>query len=300
LRARASRTLHGSASAAWGPFLTQNLDVDAPAKVVYFRTAGSRTIDKRLAFRTLEDANLANETIVRLTDSNAGFWGHWVRIDSKDYIVSTYGPASGTADVDVVLYDPTDPTLTPINLTADRQGRRSDAWIDFDPAAPLGGRYTLVSVRTDHSVAPSRTLIEVYQRTTPTEWTFQYEFDAVIADENDPDNVHVQSPELFRYGNQLYIAFVSSNAPDFVTASKGNVRITRIEADDTTPGDNHYRRLNVSTLAKRTEPEIHYLGTELPVVFYTQEAPVGDVSCPLYPVAVNKLMRARTGYLWQD
>jgi hypothetical protein len=222
-----------------------------------------------------------------------------VRIGNKDYIVSTYGPDTGNDDVDVVLYDPTDPTLTPINLTADRPGRRGDAWIDFDEAAGTSGRYTLVDVRTDN-FDPPKTFVEVWQRTQtdPDRWERQYEFTAATA--GDAVNPYVQSPELFRFGNHLYIVFVTSDTRDFVTTNRGNIRITRIEADDPDPSDNHYRLLTTEeNIVKRTEPEIHYLFNGIPVAFYSEGADPGDGDCPGYAVRINKLMRATTGYLWQ-
>src|SRR5262249_10562103 len=162
------------------------------------------------------------------------------RIDDKDYIVSTYGPRQGNADVDVVLYDVTDPNLTPINLTEATPGRRSNPVIGFDHAALPNGRYTLVDVRTDN-IDPTKTFIEEFQRTAPPVWPFQYEFNALTA--GDASNPYVQSPELFSFGNRLYIALVTSDESDFLNTHAGNIRITRIEADDTNPSDNHYRLL---------------------------------------------------------
>jgi hypothetical protein len=87
--------------------------------------------------------------------------------------------------------------------------------------------------------------------------------------------------------------------------------ITRVEADDTSPADNHYRILNEcddtsediddcedTTVPerKRTEPEIHYLNNGRPVVFYTLEADTGDPCAE----GINMLMRAATGDLWDD
>jgi hypothetical protein len=83
--------------------------------------------------------------------------------------------------------------------------------------------------------------------------------------------------------------------------------ITRVEADDSNPADNHYRILNECNVnceetalpsRKRTEPEIHYLNSGQPVVFYSLEADMGDP----YDCAsgVNMLMRALTGHLWDD
>ena len=290
----------------WGPFLTQNIDVDPPqaAKVVYFATPGARNPATRLkAFGVLE-SGLSGETAIP-GGANANGWGHWVRIDEKDFIISTLVDGQ-TGDVDVVLYDVADPNLTPINLTSDRPGVRGDTSIEWDGSAPGGGRYTLVSVRAD--AITGKSFVEVYQRTSPTSWVFQYEFDAHTADDSVPSNFHVQSPELFTYLDHLYIAFVTSNTPDFISATRGDIIITRIEAEDSNPADNHYRRLNIADGAvptrKRTEPEIHYMDTTQPVVFYSQLSdPQGtDPHCnpPDYPVPVNKLMRARTGSLWQD
>jgi hypothetical protein len=283
----------------WNPFVTQN--ADASATVVYFRTPAARDAQRRLAIRTLE-ATLATETVIN--DPNAFSGTHrWARIDNKDYIVTTYGQGSGTDDVDIVLYNVTDTSLTPINITATRSGRRGDGWIGFDPAAGTSGRYTLVDVRTN-ALDATEVFVEVWQRTStppaPDVWEFQYEFDAAQA--GDSGNPYVQSPELFNFGNHLYVAFVTADQANFVTSTRGTVRITRIEAGDSDPSDNHYRLLTTAeNLVKRTEPEIHYVGSNhLPVVFYAQEAGVGDEDCPDFTVPVNKLMRATTGYLWQD
>jgi hypothetical protein len=90
---------------------------------------------------------------------------------------------------------------------------------------------------------------------------------------------------------------VTSDDPSFETATTGNIMITRVEADDPTPADNYYRRLNVldNPLVphKRTEPEVHYIQNDIPVVFYSQEQRGGDPdNCQ---TGVNKLMRAKTG-----
>jgi hypothetical protein len=135
----------------------------------------------------------------------------------------------------------------------------------------------------------------VYKRIGP-DWIRRYEFNAAIAGDNppDPDDVHVQSPELFTYNNRLWIVFVSSNEPDFVTATRGNIRITRVEPD-TVPDDNIYKRLNVDTPAKRTEPEVHYLTNESAAIFYARQAENPDPDgCPVTVPLMNKLYRART------
>ena len=114
----------------------------------------------------------------------------------------------------------------------------------------------------------------------------------------------MQSPELFGFGNRLYIVFVTSDTSDFLSTQHGNIRITRIEADDPNPSDNHYRLLNAAGDAKRTEPEIQYLGdaNHTPVIYYSQGSKAGETDCPFptYPVGTIKLMRATTGYLWQN
>jgi hypothetical protein len=286
-----------SGSNRWNPFVTQN--ADGAATAVYFRTPGSRDAQRRLALRPLEES-LAEEVVI--SDPNAFSGTHrWARIDSKDYIVTTYGQGTGTDDVDIVLYDSMDTSFTPINITATRAGKRGDGWIGFDPAPPPSGRYTLVDVKTDIQDS-TKVSIEVWQQTAPNAWTFQYEFNAATA--GDSGNPYVQSPELFSFGNHLYIAFVTSDQANFVSSTRGTVRITRIEADDSDPSDNHYRLLTTAeNLVKRTEPEVHYVGnggTHIPVIFYTQEAGVGDEDCPDFTVPINKLMRATTGYLWQD
>ena len=92
----------------------------------------------RKAFRELEDTDLTNEITID-GDPDVATVGHWARIDDTDFIISTLGSPSDTV-VDVVLYDPDDPTLTPINLTSDHAGKYALGWIGFDPAAPQGGR----------------------------------------------------------------------------------------------------------------------------------------------------------------
>jgi hypothetical protein len=57
----------------WGPFVTQNLDT--AASVVYFHTDGDREVGRGLAFRSLEDTNLANEITRPLRQSERHLLG---------------------------------------------------------------------------------------------------------------------------------------------------------------------------------------------------------------------------------
>jgi hypothetical protein len=144
----------------------------------------------------------------------------------------------------------------------------------------------------------------VFQREGAVEWVFQYEFDAAMADPAlEGLDFHATSPEPFEYGGFLYIAFVVADAPDFGSSTVGNIMLTRVEADDTTPGDNHYRILNILDqssrvpLRKRIEPEIHFLPNTRPAVYYTRVAGANDANCV---EDVHTLMRALTDTLWTD
>ena len=207
--------------------------------------------------------------------------------------------------MNVVLYDPDDPSLTPIPLTGDHSGQHAIGSIAWDPAAGTGGEYTLVTVRTDsNSNPPGHTWMEVFQR-DGFNWVFRYEFDAHMADSVLPTDWHVTSPEPFVYGSRLYIAFVAADAEDFMSSTKGNIMITRVE-EDSAPSD-HYRVVNacdnpnceLTTMPtrKRIEPEIHYLYKDRPVIFYSLTAGPNDAACAQN---VSKLMRALPGVLWTD
>jgi hypothetical protein len=283
----------------WNPFVTQNVDLEEPAKVLYAATPGDRdsqTEPKRKVFRTLEVTDWNSPSEVTISGGlNATGGGFWARIDDKDYIISTLTD-SVSGDLDIVLYDTTVPTPTPTILTGDVAGKHTAGWIGVDGAT---GRYTLVAVHTDPA---NNTFIEVYQRINNV-WTPRYEFDAHSADNTLPTSApyHVQSPELFTYMNRLYFAFVVADQPDSISATKGNIMITRVE-NDADPSNNHYRRLNVADgiepTKKRIEPEVHYMFNDQPVVFYSQRSePPNDPNCS---GLVLKLMRARTGPLWQD
>jgi hypothetical protein len=303
----------------WRPFVTRNDSLDA-AKVVYFRSEDPARVVKRLAIRTLEEGvppppnppsditiDPADETAIRPNDPDANSWGHWARIEDKDFVVSTYPDADGDQ---VVLYDPADPD-TPIFLTRGSSGpggKRIDGFIDFDPAADSGnGRYTLVngkSFLTGNPLMP-KTSVEVWQRVNPFTWELQYEFTSDDVYTGDPDTAadypHVTSPEPFQYAGRLYIVFVVADNPSFTESTIGNILITRVEADDPDPTDNHYRQVSAvdpseAERRKRTEPEIHYVTNQaIPVVFYSQKATANDPPSEGCPEGVNKLMRARTG-----
>ena len=74
------------------------------------------------AFRDLEDWDPPWPETVISGGVNANGYGRWVRLDNKDYILSTLVD-SGTGDVDTVLYDASVPNPTPINMTADIPGQ---------------------------------------------------------------------------------------------------------------------------------------------------------------------------------
>jgi hypothetical protein len=282
------------------------------ASVVYFYTAGEPdNLARRLAYRVLEDLSppATPEHVIippppDFDESNATFWGHWVSIDDHDYILTFYGPPTGNGDVHVALYDPTaaNPDI-PNLVTLGRDGRRNGTFmaLDENPALPNGEpHYTLVSVRSDYTEDPEApaTFIEVYREDPVTHvWSFQYEFNAGYTGDG---LEFVQSPELFTYGDRLFIVFVTSDERDFQTATEGNIWITRVEANQ--QPSSFKRRLNDAATAKRTEPEIHYLQSNVPVVFYAKGSQLGgDLDCPDVPanVQVNKLMRAKTGPLPQ-
>jgi hypothetical protein len=276
--------------------------------VVYAAGDPANAQSRVKAFRDLEVWESPWETVIAGGPSANGY-GRWVRLDNKDYILSTL-PDSQSSDVDTVLYDVSVPNPTPLNLTADHDGVHSAGWIDWDPATPEDGRYTLVTARFEGS----KTYVEVFQRVAD-DWEFQYEFDAHDADSSLSEDWSATSPELFHYGTEpghLYIAFAVASAADPFGTSSGNIMITRVEADDTNPANNHYRILNecddvseaiddcedgTMPTHKRTEPEIHYLNSGRPVVFYTLEGYDEDPydNCPSN---VNMLMRASTGDLW--
>jgi hypothetical protein len=229
--------------------------------------------------------------------------GHWARIDDKDYIISTLAAPGGSGDVDVVLYDPDDPS-SPINLTGSRPSQYSLGWIGFDPAADEGnGQYTLVTVETSDT---GRTFLAVFQR-DGINWVFRYEFAAEVADPTLTGlGFHVTSPEPFEYGDFLYIVFVVADEPDFGSSTVGKIMLTRVESNDPTPQDHRFRILScagpceetVLPIRKRIEPEVHFMPMHYPAVYYTEVAGANDADgCPEHQ---HKLMRALMGQPWTD
>jgi hypothetical protein len=151
-------------------------------------------------------------------------------------------------------------------------------------------------------------LLAAFQRNEVGAWVFQYEFNAETADPALAGlNYHATSPEPFEYEGFLYIAFVVADAPDFGSATRGNIMLTRVESDDPTPEDHHFRILNTLDdvipplttvpMRKRNEPEIHFLLNANPAVYYTWVAGANDANCAAQE---HKLMRAVTGPLWDD
>jgi hypothetical protein len=101
-------------------------------------------------------------------------------------------------------------------------GSRDAAIYRTDPAT---GRPTIFTV----NAVGAANVMEVYQR-IGNAWTHLYDFDAASVGETDPGKPYVQSPEPFVSAGRLYVAFVTSDTPDFSTTLKGNIRITRIDA----------------------------------------------------------------------
>jgi hypothetical protein len=262
----------------WGPFAT--LASLQAAKVAYYRTPGPRDANKRLAWRELEDGDLAHERII--ADPEVTFLGPWARIGNRDFMLALKGPPDG--DQQVILYAVTPPFHgSRLQVITSGPGSRDAAIYRTDPAT---GRPTIFTV----NAVGVANVMEVYQR-IGNAWTHLYDFDAASVGETDPGKPYVQSPEPFVSAGRLYVAFVTSDTPDFSTTLKGNIRIARIDA---TGPPTFYRVLSDETLdRKRTEPEIHYPTNDAPVVFYSQKVAVdGEDGCNL---GDNMLRRARTG-----
>lgn len=261
----------------WGPFATGT--AGKRAWVVYYRTPGPRDVNKRVAWRVLEDPDPTHERVI--ADANVSFIGPWARIGGEDFIMALYGPPDG--DRQVALYDVTPPFTGPrLTIVTGGPGNRTEAAFRTDPAT---GRATIFATTT----VGATNVMEVWQRIGGT-WSFRYSFDAAAIGETNPALSWVQSPEPFVAGGKLYLAILTSDTDEFSTTTQGNLRIARIDPDGP---PTFFKVLNdESIVRKRTEPEIHYTANDGPVVFYTMKtAEDGEEGCDL---GNNTMRRART------